>query len=1186
MNNPLISKQSTMKNFSIVFIFISCCLGISNISHAQQKQQLYFEKYDVKSGLPESSVNYIKEDKQGYIWMATQNGLVRYDGYRYKVYQLGSKKTNFDPITNVQSLYLDENNTIWAGTVANGLFKYNRKSDTFIQFVYPEKDVAITYTILTDDKAGNLWGTADMDEGKKNYLWKLDKEGHFEFFGKKIKNTNFVDASRIYSAFTSASGKVWFGTNNGFYSYEGKNIPLKGYNTTTNPEKAREVVYLYEPPSEPGVFWMVTFHGKFKDSKIVRFDSKLNTYKELIPKREYFSYANATSISIASYISKFFNSIYEDKKQQLWFAGFDGLVRLNRKTAIFDYFKTGFKYANTSETDRVYAIKETKEGAFWLSSLNGLVHFDPKTMQFERYQSDPDRPGTVLKSQDVYSKIIDHTGTLWVGYGWAGANKSNRIKSAFSIYKHNPKQIDSYPKEEGNFASGEKGYNWYSNKYGIYKWKQETNSFIKTYAAEPEEPFIGRGCLSKEGNYYISTLKNLVFYNTKTGNKEKFATDKIITEGVLSRPIEDDDGIIWLRTNGKGICSFNPKTKKFKAYPYREIGEKKKAQNAEALDDGWVLAMYTDRQNRFWVGTNQGSLNLYDPIKDSFISYDKSKDKIMRCITDIYEDTSGRLWVGTYQDGIFEFDRKKGRWTRHLNEASGLLFNSVLGINEDALGKLWITTERGLSRINPKDLSIKNFPLNTILTGYDFSNIYQNLFKLEDGRFMSLLTNGVVVFDSKDLDANPFPPKVHLEKIVYSNPDSDKEDETNRASFGLEKLELPYNQNRIRFNYVGLQFDNPSENTYAYKLDGYDKDWVKAGIQRTVTYTNLSPGAYTFKLKAANSDGVWSKAKSAITIIISPPWWRTWWAYVLYLAIFIGALRTYVVFRARNLKRENRVLEEKVTHRTNQLTKSIEDLKTTQNQLVQSEKMASLGELTAGIAHEIQNPLNFVNNFSEVSMELIDEMQEEMTKGDTEEANAIAVDIKQNLEKINYHGKRADSIVKGMLQHSRTGNNVKEPTNINALADEYLRLAYHGLRAKDKSFNAELHTNFDEELPKINVIHQDIGRVLLNLFTNAFYATHQMQKMAKGDYKPMVSVTTTQNEKFVVITVKDNGIGIPEAIKDKIMQPFFTTKPTGEGTGLGLSLSYDIVIKTHGGTIGIDSKEKEYTIFTIQLPLV
>ena len=267
------------------------------------------------------------------------------------------------------------------------------------------------------------------------------------------------------------------------------------------------------------------------------------------------------------------------------------------------------------------------------------------------------------------------------------------------------------------------------------------------------------------------------------------------------------------------------------------------------------------------------------------------------------------------------------------------------------------------------------------------------------------------------------------------------------------------------------------------------------------------------------------------------------------------------------------------------LQKALDKLKATQVQLIQSEKMASLGELTAGIAHEIQNPLNFVNNFSEVSSELLDEMNEEIDKGDFEEVKSIANDIKMNLEKINFHGKRADSIVKGMLQHSRIGNNVKELININKLADEYLRLAYHGLRAKDKSFNADLVTEFDEELPKINVLPEEIGRVLLNLFTNAFYATHQMQKKSGEEYKPMVSVKTALKGKGIEITVKDNGMGIPKAIKEKIMQPFFTTKPTGEGTGLGLSLSYDIVVKAHGGTIKIESEEGQGATFIVSLPL-
>ena len=276
-----------------------------------------------------------------------------------------------------------------------------------------------------------------------------------------------------------------------------------------------------------------------------------------------------------------------------------------------------------------------------------------------------------------------------------------------------------------------------------------------------------------------------------------------------------------------------------------------------------------------------------------------------------------------------------------------------------------------------------------------------------------------------------------------------------------------------------------------------------------------------------------------------------------------------------------------LTRQKQKVESTLQELKLTQAQLVQAEKMASLGELTSGIAHEIQNPLNFVNNFSEVSNELIDEMNAELVKGDVEEAKAISSDIKQNLEKINHHGKRAADIVKGMLQHSRSSSGQKEPTDINKLADEYLRLAYHGLRAKDKSFNATLKTDFDERLEKINIIPQDIGRVILNLITNAFYVVDEKKSLrqAQGDksYEPTISVSTKKINNEVVISVSDNGNGIPDAIKEKIFQPFFTTKPTGQGTGLGLSLAYDIV-KAHGGNLLVTTKENEGTEFTIQLP--
>jgi len=361
---------------------------------------------------------------------------------------------------------------------------------------------------------------------------------------------------------------------------------------------------------------------------------------------------------------------------------------------------------------------------------------------------------------------------------------------------------------------------------------------------------------------------------------------------------------------------------------------------------------------------------------------------------------------------------------------------------------------------------------------------------------------------------------------------------------------------------------------------------------------NNIPLAYKyFKLTTAAKDSLYSqdKVKQLLTIDFDEKqrqddiaaaqmqYRDTVRTYLFILGLVILLLLVLVFWRnSKQRQRANKLLQ----NQKEDLQGALSQLQLTQAQLIQSEKMASLGELTAGIAHEIQNPLNFINNFSEVTIELSIEMKEELKSGNTDEVISIADDIELNLEKIIHHGRRADGIVKGMLQHSRSGSTTKELTDLNKLTDEYLRLAYHGLRAKDKSFNTELETNYGAGLPQVSVLPQDIGRVLLNLFTNAFYAVQQKQKTAGDDYKPIVTITTfAPSSGGWGVTVKDNGTGMPDSIKDKIMQPFFTTKPTGQGTGLGLSLSYDIVVKSHGGEIKVETKDGEYTTFTITIPV-
>jgi signal transduction histidine kinase len=375
-------------------------------------------------------------------------------------------------------------------------------------------------------------------------------------------------------------------------------------------------------------------------------------------------------------------------------------------------------------------------------------------------------------------------------------------------------------------------------------------------------------------------------------------------------------------------------------------------------------------------------------------------------------------------------------------------------------------------------------------------------------------------------------------------------------------------------------------NAYAYKKDfenAYDWHLLYTNHRDSVLNTGVRN-----KSAVAQYNADLEKKQSQITALNQQKKVQQNYLYGVLAVLLLIIITAFLLLKSNRLKQKaNKLLKKQkleIEDQRDQTNKALEHLQQTQAQLIQSEKMASLGELTAGIAHEIQNPLNFVNNFSEVNRELISELVDEVDKKNYDEVKLIANDIKDNEEKITHHGKRADAIVKGMLQHSRSSSGVKEPTDINALADEYLRLAYHGLRAKDKSFNATLKTDYDEAIDNINIIPQDIGRVLLNLYNNAFYAVTEKKKQIGDDYEPTVSVSTKKVNSKTEIRVKDNGKGIPQKIWDKIFQPFFTTKPTGQGTGLGLSLAYDIV-KAHGGELKVETKEGEGSEFIIRLPM-
>ncbi|HLO81681.1 MAG TPA: ATP-binding protein, partial [Chitinophagaceae bacterium] len=603
-----------------------------------------------------------------------------------------------------------------------------------------------------------------------------------------------------------------------------------------------------------------------------------------------------------------------------------------------------------------------------------------------------------------------------------------------------------------------------------------------------------------------------------------------------------------------------------------------------------LFSITKDRKNNLWIATS-ASLKKYNADKGNFSTYLKDY-----AVKSVFKDASGRLWAGSV-NGLFYLDEEKDHFNSFTTPNSPNGIEQILSILEDNEKNLWITTSNSIVRLNADrdNIRLYNADYGILSSSWNWLNNY----KAADGRLFIGGSKGYYLVNPGDIVDRRIPHTLNFSGLKIGDKEIyPAENAIISLPFSkLEKIELPYSQNTFTVDFNAVDFYSSGAIRYFYLLEGFGKDWHDIGSEHKASFFGVPPGNYTLRIRAINSEG--SLAEKKMTIVITPPWWRTWWAYMVYAFMFLLAGLGIYKFQKQNiLAKERKRTQERELAQAKEIEKAYTELKSTQAQLIQAEKMASLGELTAGIAHEIQNPLNFVNNFSQLNTELVAELQETLRHreehGDAEE---ILQSILDNEQKILHHGKRADAIVKGMIQHSRASSGQKQLTDINALCDEYLRLAYHGIRAKDQSFNSSFHFEADNDLPKINVVPQDIGRVMLNLINNAFYAVNEKSKTGMPDYRPEIVVTTKlvnsqKNEPIspvpngrqdsVMITVRDNGNGVPENIVQKIFQPFFTTKPTGEGTGLGLSLSYDI-IKAHGGEIKVESKEGLGTTFTVIL---
>ncbi|MFT3681966.1 MAG: two-component regulator propeller domain-containing protein [Ferruginibacter sp.] len=1085
-------------------------------------------QFAVEEGLPGLSITASVIDQYGNTWLATEKGLCRYTGDYLYIYSFLNKSPQGNPYTILQ-MTADKEGNVWITTGGDGIYCLNVSSN-----ILKHNPLQAYSSGLLCDHTGNIWLATYVDG-----LFIIDTKN------ETIKNTGKINTADVTNFLTGITedhnNNIWLGYYDHINILDASRRTIKNI-TKKEGLKGGSVLKFLEDRN--GDMWIGT----------------------VTPGVNFISLKNKT-LGTLDNINGFNGAaveMVEDSRQQLWIFRRDTSYVLNKertsiRRVLLDIQMLSQNFKGSSHSDN--------NGNIWVGTLDkGAMIIDPGGPLPEHLTT-----ANGLIDNNVWKIMEDKNGKIWMGTHH-GINIYDPVSGQTKVItKSNGLFNDRIASIAGD-TSGNMIICTNSGFAVIDRAKKILINYNKSqYIREGVvEPIIG-----KDGRLWLSSYNNgIIQYDIHNNSAKIIDRAAGLLSNIVWDMVEDSHGNIWAASDS-GISIINPASNTIKFLRQKQ-----------GLCHNIVYKLLPRPNDEMWAGTVKG-ISVINTEKFTITNLTAKEGLYPEEIYDLVEQ-NGNIYAGT-SDGLTAVKKPAGNdqpW-RFLNygKREGFPFNDY---NQNAAtatsnGQTWwgitpvltVVTQQPLTDTLQPRLNITGISIMDQAVSF---NTYTGLGKL-------LKTGDTIWNENK----TTFYIKNTLPKDSgYAQNNSISWDST-MGGFNIPAgLTLPYNQNSVNFSFSNTDVKGREKILYRYILEGAEKEWNELSDKSiTKNYFNLAEGHYTFKVSTRGFNGKWSAVETC-SFTILPPWWKTWWAYLLYVAVAVFVTSAYARYRAGKLIKENQLLENRISQRTAELSKSLEDLKATQHQLVQSEKMASLGELTAGIAHEIQNPLNFVNNFSEVSNELIEELKDEKQKPagerDTQLEDDILDDIASNLQKINHHGKRADAIIKGMLQHSRTSSGQKELTSINELCDEYLRLAYHGLRAKDKSFNAKFQTDLDGSIEKINVVPQDIGRVFLNLVNNAFYAVNERKKQNEPGYEPTVTVSTKKLNNAIEIKVKDNGGGIPQKVLEKIFQPFFTTKPTGQGTGLGLSLSYDIV-KAHGGEIKVETKENEGTAFIILLPL-
>src|SRR6056297_2018930 len=1134
----------------------------------------------------------IAEDIYGFMWFGGNSGLYRYDGTEMIRFQREPYDSSSLSETWVESLHAGSDGTLWVGTFGGGLNRFNPETETFMHFRHeagnPLSLSQDTVTVLLEDSRGVLW------VGTHGGLNRFNKSTEtFTRFQHDPEDSTSISNNQIRAIYEDSNGAIWIGTGS-------------------------------PAPSETPV----------GEGGLNRFNSETQSFTRYMHDPD----------DPSSLLNNKVMSIYEDTRGMFWVGTMgDGLHTMDRETGRFTRYSNdpGDPLTlsvpipgNNIELQEdcigfgcggVGFIYEDREGVLWIGGINsGVKRYQPGTgaislHNFENSNFIPNAIWSAHQSQD---------GTLWIG-GWGGAFKVSASVNSFPLLTTSDETFVSSISEDQDSGL------WFSTLFDGLFHIDRTNSKFNQYQAQQNVPntllsdFTSEIHIDSSGDLWILyNYGGITHFDRSEETFNHLFTDE--SENSLSivpknELLSDRNDQLWVSTFGDGIYLLDPTSETI-------LGNFIHDPNApNSLSDNRVIEIKEDHDGNLWVGTENG-LNFID-----FDEFNRSGEISFRrylpgrSIGPILEDDDGTIWVGTWGNGLLRFDPETGESDQFTTD-DGLPANTVSAILQDDDGFIWVSTVEGqpqspqkgsLSRFNPASISFANFTSQDGLPDIGFS---MSALKSSDGLLFFGGIGGLTFFDPSLIQDPVYEsPKIVLTGLHISNEQITPEtsDLITRPMYLEDSLELSHDQNDVTIDYKAFAYINSDQVQYQYKLEPYDSEWVSARSQQSARYSQLSPGDYVFLVRTVDSRGGFNTEEATMAITIFPPWWQTWWAYGFYaLMLAFGVFvvdrfqRRRLISKERERARERELEQEKKYSKQlqdaySELEDSLQKLKAAQDQLIQQEKLASLGQLTAGIAHEIKNPLNFVNNFSDLSEEMIQELINAMKDGDLDEAEELANDISKNLQKIQEHGTRADSIVKSMLQHSRGGDGKAEPTPLNPLIKEYVNLAFHGMKAGEDPINVDIDLQLDDEVGEVPLVAEDFSRVILNITNNAFDAMRSKLTEDGGpgtgeksplegsgdpesfrekrgvssmeDYQPKLTVRTHQTDKSVTIDIEDNGPGIPDDMKDKILLPFFTTKKGTAGTGLGLSITNDIV-KAHGGKMTATNMEESGARFTINLP--